>query len=114
MLLRAHYIIDLVTGFLLAHYLSIYGEKFIYFVDVLLLGSGHKERFSHYYKPCKKCGWTNVYSGNFMCEEEKASIKELYRRDKANYYSSDDEEPKKNRNPANIYKSEIPYTTKIQ
>ena len=44
MLLKTHYIIDLVTGMFIAHYMSMTGEKMSYFLDVKLFGWRAHER----------------------------------------------------------------------
>ena len=37
---RTHYVIDMITGVIIAHYMHIMAEKLSYYVDVLLLRIG--------------------------------------------------------------------------
>ena len=76
-LVRTHYIIDLITGLIISHYCFIAAEWLSFFIDVKVLGIPGKDRFYKYYKPCKRCGWSNVNASNFVTKEEKAKLKEL-------------------------------------
>jgi len=58
-LTNGHYIIDIVTGVLIARVFISAGEWSSYFYDVKLIGLPKKKRESYYYKPCSKCGWSN-------------------------------------------------------
>jgi len=60
MLLRTHYIIDLVTGLLLGHWAMMSAEWISYVIDVKLLGWSAKQRKLGYHNPCEKCGWANT------------------------------------------------------
>lgn len=79
MLVRTHYVIDMVTGLLVAHYMYIHAEKLSYYADILMFGVSAKDRNRCYYKPCKYCGWNNRYAGDFMSTNEKKLIKSIYR-----------------------------------
>jgi hypothetical protein len=68
--LRTHYIIDLLTGLIIAYYLHRWGEKLAYFYDVKLLGIPMKKRQCYYYSACYRCGWNNLNASNFMDEAE--------------------------------------------
>ena len=59
MLLRTHYIIDLITGLLLGHLAMINAEWLSYIIDVKLLGWSAKKRNHKFHKTCLKCGWNN-------------------------------------------------------
>ena len=59
MLLRTHYIIDLVTGLLLGHWAILHAEWISYIIDVKLLGWSASKRNLQFHKVCKKCGWAN-------------------------------------------------------
>jgi hypothetical protein len=86
---RTHYFIDMVSGMIFAHYIHMISEKLAYYADIGLLkigvtneelassGAGRK-RHRKYYKPCHKCGWSNVYAGDFMSEGEKKWLKHCY------------------------------------
>lgn len=83
MLIRTHYVIDMVTGIIIAHYVHILAEKLSYLVDVKLMrhhlakeDSPKRERF--YYKPCGSCGWSNKCAKDYLPLEEKELLKALY------------------------------------
>jgi hypothetical protein len=52
MCLRTHYIIDLVTGLMLAQYIHRWGEKLAFYFDVWLMGLPKDKRQTFYYTPC--------------------------------------------------------------
>eukprot|EP00347_Sterkiella_histriomuscorum_P010983 403374194 len=81
-LVRTHYIIDLITGIIFAHYMYQHAEKISYVQDVLLLGIQAKNRMRKYYKPCKCCGWANIYAGDYCDEKEKIILKNMHRENK--------------------------------
>jgi len=81
MLVRTHYIIDLVTAPIAAHYMQIIAEKLSYIVDVWwmrmhLTKPDKRERYE--FKPCKKCGWSNKCAKDFLPREEKELLKAAY------------------------------------
>jgi hypothetical protein len=59
MLLRTHYIIDLVSGAMIAHLALIQAEWLSFFLDVKLTGLGGKERQQMAFEVCPVCGWSN-------------------------------------------------------
>lgn len=62
MFIRTHYVIDMVTGLIVAHYMHILGERLSFLFDVKWMRqhlSSDKKRESFHYKPCKSCGWSN-------------------------------------------------------
>lgn len=67
---RTHYIIDLITGLIFAHYIFIVSEKLSYFVDVKVVHLRNEHRSRWFFLPCKNCGWSNEYAGDFMSKEE--------------------------------------------
>jgi hypothetical protein len=77
-LVRTHYVIDLWSGLFIAHYFFIWAEKVSYLTDVKILGLPAKKRTRNFFKPCKCCGWSNKYAGDFMSKAEKRKLKELY------------------------------------
>lgn len=75
MLIRTHYIIDMVTGVIVAHYMHILGERLSFFLDCKVLRqhlTKPDERESFYFKPCKNCGCGNKAGADFMHADEKA------------------------------------------
>lgn len=74
-LVRTHYIIDLVGGFLVANYVFIFAEKASYIFDVKLMGIGAKKRGRNYFKHCYSCGWSNKNIVDYIDKAEKIRIK---------------------------------------
>ena len=70
-LVRTHYIIDMVTGLIVSHYLFMLAERLSFFVDAKLMRIEGKLRLRNYFKPCKYCGWGNLAASDFMAREEK-------------------------------------------
>lgn len=96
---RTHYIIDLITGAIMAHYCFMGAEWLSFFIDVKFLGVPGKDRFYNIYKPCKKCGWSNINASDYMDPEEKKKLKEMFYETKClnsgrsrTKYSSDEED----------------------
>ena len=78
-LVRTHYIIDLITGVIMAHYMFIQAERLSFISDVLVLGiSGGKNRFRFSWRPCKVCGWAHQHAADFMMHEEKKILKQMH------------------------------------
>lgn len=50
--LRTHYIIDLITGLIVARLFHMWGEKLAYLYDVKLMGLPYRKRQFAYYEPC--------------------------------------------------------------
>jgi len=78
-LVRTHYIIDLVAGLIISHYVHIMAEKLIFFADVKILGLPGIKRKRHWFKPCKCCGWSNKNAGDYMPSNEKIYLKKLHK-----------------------------------
>lgn len=75
-LVRTHYIIDLITGAIMAHFMFMQAERISFISDVLLLGiSGGKKRFRSFWKPCKHCGWASKCASDYITKDEKAILK---------------------------------------
>ena len=78
MLVRTHYIIDMVTGLIMAHYVFMWSERIAFYVDAKFWRIPVKLRQRKFYKPCKHCGWSNKCAGDFMTLEEKQKLKLIY------------------------------------
>lgn len=78
MFLRTHYIIDFVTGFILARLLHYHAEKLSYYLDIKCWGIPAEKRQAKYFKPCLRCGWSNDNAERFVDKKELA-----YQKDKA-------------------------------
>lgn len=81
MFIRTHYVIDMITGIIIAHYFHILSEKISYFVDVSLLRQhltkpNKRERW--HFKPCDSCGWSNKRATNYLPPQEKEILKAIY------------------------------------
>jgi len=81
-LVRTHYIIDLIAGLIISHYVHIMSEKLIFFVDVKILGLPAFKRKRHWFKPCKCCGWSNKHAGDYILPNEKSYLKQLHKESK--------------------------------
>jgi hypothetical protein len=81
-LVRTHYIIDLVTGVIFAHYMHAHAERLSFISDALLLRLSGKGRMRKHFKPCEACGWSNYYAGDYCNEHEKIILKTLYQEHK--------------------------------
>ncbi len=73
-LVRTHYIIDLVAGFLVANYMFVLAEKASFLFDVKIMGISGKKRGRNYFKPCYTCGWSNKNVLDYTDKEEKMRI----------------------------------------
>ena len=82
MLIRTHYIIDMVTGLIVAHYMHMLAERISFLVDVKWMRQHlTKEdviRENFHFKPCKDCGWSNKCANDLICDEEKSHLKDMY------------------------------------
>ena len=67
---RTHYIIDLITGAIFAHWAFIVGEKLSYFFDVKLMGLNAIKRKLAYWESCECCGWANFSLKNTISKKE--------------------------------------------
>lgn len=74
---RTHYIIDLVAGFIFAHYCHIAAEWLSYWPDVKIVGAPANTRRALHYKPCPCCGWSNRNASHYMDCSEKLKMKEM-------------------------------------
>ena len=77
--MRVHYVIDLVTGVLFAHWAFIQADWASYMTDVKLFGLSHQERKQYIHKACKKCGWSNQDASQYICKDEIKFLKNTYR-----------------------------------
>ena len=57
---RTHFVIDMTFGFAFAYLNTRVGEILSYYFDVSLCGIRAKDRLMIAYKPCSKCGWSNL------------------------------------------------------
>ena len=69
-LVRTHYVIDMITGAIIAHYMYVGAEWISFFIDVKLMGFPREVRFFYIYTPCKTCGWSNVNAKDYMDKKE--------------------------------------------
>ena len=75
---RGHFTIDLVGGLIFSHYLFIQAERISYFFDSKLLGLPAIKRFRNFFKPCKKCGFSNWHAADYMTKDEKIMLLEMH------------------------------------
>ncbi len=85
--LRTHYIIDLVSGWLIAHW-SIFLAETIngYFFDVIIMGLSAKKRKTMFHTPCLKCGWNNLDASHWISRQEHNFLKNMYENDRIKYF----------------------------
>lgn len=76
--LRTHYIIDLISGFVVARLFHRWGEKLAFFLDVKLFGLPKQKRNTSYYDPCAKCGWNNTHADHYVDLSEASYQQEVY------------------------------------
>jgi hypothetical protein len=69
-----HYVIDLITGFIVSQYVHMMCERLSFIVDEKALRIPGYKRSHVYFKPCEKCGWSNRKAESYMCESEKKEI----------------------------------------
>lgn len=68
----------------MAHYCYIGAEWVVFLLDVKLLGVAGKLRFYTNYKPCNRCGWSNINASDYTDKKEKEQMKALFYYDKIN------------------------------
>ena len=71
-LLRTHFIIDMVTGLALATLVHRIAEHITFIYDVKICGFQTENRQPYYYKPCRRCGWSNEDASLKISQEELA------------------------------------------
>ena len=77
MSLRTHYVIDLVTGLMLAQNMHRWGEKLSFYFEVKLMGLPKEKRQTFYYKPCYLCGYNNLNTERYTDSDEITDEKKL-------------------------------------
>ena len=86
MFIRTHYVIDMVTGVIVGHYMHILAERLSYLVDVKMMRqhvTKHNKRERYYFKPCETCGWSNKCAKDYVPTEEREHLKSIYAEHKA-------------------------------
>lgn len=66
-----HYIIDLITGIIMAHYMYMIGERLSFLSDYKILGMPSEKRTPYFFRPCETCGWGNLDAQDFMSNDER-------------------------------------------
>ena len=62
--LRGHYVIDLVSGVVFAHYFWLLAERYSYLIDVLIFRIPFKKRFPVFSTSCERCQYPiNIWAG---------------------------------------------------
>jgi len=79
MLVRTHYIIDRVTGLLLAHWAMMNAEVLSYLIDVKVLGWTKKQRKLAFHDVCASCGWANSSVALRIDANEKEFLQKTHR-----------------------------------
>jgi len=78
-----HYVIDLISGMIIAHYVHMFSERLSFLPDQLGMRIPGFKRQAMYFEPCEKCGWSNYKAINYMPSSEKRRIQIL--KDEVNY-----------------------------
>lgn len=76
---RTHYIIDLVTGVIMAHYCYMQADWLSFLIDVKICGFSHQQRKQHCHEACKKCGWSNKNISQQINKKEESFLRETYK-----------------------------------
>mmetsp|Transcript_17896 Transcript_17896/g.30424 ORF Transcript_17896/g.30424 Transcript_17896/m.30424 type:complete len:157 (-) Transcript_17896:159-629(-) len=76
-MLRTHYIIDLLTGVMVAHLAFINSEWVSYFADVKIAGFRGKDRNQIGHDVCRKCGWSNRLTTGLTNQKEIKFLKRV-------------------------------------
>lgn len=79
--IRTHYVIDMVTAVIVAHYTHMIAEKVSYFIDVKIMRQNlakTDERKAAYFEHCESCGWSNKCAKNYLPEKERAILRKIY------------------------------------
>ena len=76
--LKTHYIIDLMSGLMIAHCCHITAEWLSYYMDVKLCGWSASKRNQTYHSACKKCGWSNQKIDCKIGKNEYHFLKKTY------------------------------------
>jgi hypothetical protein len=71
MLVRTHYIIDLVTGLIFGHLFLINSEWICFILDVKVAGWNKEERKPAFHDLCPRCGWANFPLSQTIDKTEK-------------------------------------------
>jgi len=82
MFIRTHYVVDMVTGLVVANYVHMIGDRVSYFVDhkwMRMHKTAPLRRERVYFKACADCGWLNKCAKDFLPKEEKERLKAMYR-----------------------------------
>ena len=86
--IRTHYVIDMVTAVIVAHYMHMVAEKISYFLDVKVMHQNMAktdERKSVYFESCESCGWGNKCAKNYLPEKERNILRARYCEQKGSY-----------------------------
>ena len=67
---RVHYVIDTITGFIIAFHLHRLAEYLCFFWDVKLMGYPAHRRQMYYFAPCPRCGWSNESAEKYVDQGE--------------------------------------------
>jgi len=78
-LVRTHYVIDLVAGAAMGVLTVILAEKSTYFTDVLIFGHPKHKREIGFFKVCPRCGWLCDKASIFVGAREHTMQKQLHR-----------------------------------
>ena len=57
--MRIHYVLDLISGVIIGHFIFLHADWISFFMDVKVLGLPADKRFQNNHKACRKCGWSN-------------------------------------------------------
>ena len=78
MVLFTHYIIDLISGAIIAWWAHQTAETLSYYLDTKLPGWGREERKPLYHEPCPSCGWSNPQLTSLTDQSERVFLKNIY------------------------------------
>ena len=72
-----HYVIDLITGLIVSHYMHMMCERLSFLVDEKIFRIPGYKRCHKYFEPCEKCGWSNRKAESYMSSGEEKEIRSM-------------------------------------
>lgn len=75
--LRGHYMIDLISGIVFAHYFWLLSERYSYLIDVKVFKIPFEKRFPLFTTSCKKCQHPMEVWSDYHCSDNHVEKRDL-------------------------------------